>query len=408
MPENNYTEEDLKQLLILAISNGDRQLISETSSQLEALKNKKKQENIDFKKETEPDNEDLLEVDEHTENKEINFEDIEQNHSAIEEDIKEDLLLDSSLEDTEEDYLSDFEEDNVEIDNSEDLLLDSSLEDTEEDYLSDFEEDNVEIDNSEDLLLDSSLEDTEEDYLSDFEEDNVEIDNSEDTEQDEELLLDNSGEDEEDYLSEFEEDTKEEPETFEHSIEEDTEQDEDLLLDNSGEDEEDYLSEFEEDREDEEQIEEEHNNYSPEFKLIKWSTTNLKNICNYEEDLHLLKNEEFIFLLKSSKTNILSNNLQDDINLNFLKHLNEDFSNTEELILKMHKYYLICISLGLIQKKVLLEKQAYLNFLFIQEELEKLKDFKTFLLDFSSKQEEFLSLVEIEEYFEKIKKVLGA
>ena len=348
MPENNYTEEDLKQLLILAISNGDRQLISETSSQLEALKNKKKQENIDFKKETEPDNEDLLEVDEHTENKEINFEDIEQNHSAIEEDIKEDLLLDSSLEDTEEDYLSDFEEDNVEIDNSED------------------------------------------------------------TEQDEELLLDNSGEDEEDYLSEFEEDTKEEPETFEHSIEEDTEQDEDLLLDNSGEDEEDYLSEFEEDREDEEQIEEEHNNYSPEFKLIKWSTTNLKNICNYEEDLHLLKNEEFIFLLKSSKTNILSNNLQDDINLNFLKHLNEDFSNTEELILKMHKYYLICISLGLIQKKVLLEKQAYLNFLFIQEELEKLKDFKTFLLDFSSKQEEFLSLVEIEEYFEKIKKVLGA
>ena len=74
----------------------------------------------------------------------------------------------------------------------------------------------------------------------------------------------------------------------------------------------------------------------------------------------------------------------------------------------MHKYYLICISLGLIQKKILLEKQAFVNFEYIQEEIKKLLDLKNFLLDYAKKEEELKTLITIAEYFETVKKKIGA
>ena len=143
-------------------------------------------------------------------------------------------------------------------------------------------------------------------------------------------------------------------------------------------------------------------------KLIKWSTTNIKNISNYEEELKLLNNEEVITILKTTKTNIVSNLLDNNKEIHILKDIDNIHININNFILKMHKYYLICISLGLIQKKILLEKQAFYNYEHIIEEINKLKDFKAFLLDYTEKQTELQTLLDIDDYFNAVQKTIGA
>jgi len=144
------------------------------------------------------------------------------------------------------------------------------------------------------------------------------------------------------------------------------------------------------------------------IKLIKWSTTNIKNISNYEEELKLLNNEEVITILKTTKTNIVSNLLDDNKEIHILKDIDNINIDIKNFILKMHKYYLICISLGLIQKKILLEKQAFYNYEHITEEINKLKDFKAFLLDYTEKQTELQTLLDIDDYFNAVQKTIGA
>jgi hypothetical protein len=143
-------------------------------------------------------------------------------------------------------------------------------------------------------------------------------------------------------------------------------------------------------------------------KLIKWSTTNIKNISNYEEELQLLTNKELITILKSSKTNLISNIIDNNKEIQILKELSDVKVNIDDFIFKMHKYYLISISLGLIQKKILLERQAFYNFEHVKEELSKLQDFKNFLLDYTAKQSELQTLIDIDEYFDTVQKSIGA
>lgn len=144
-------------------------------------------------------------------------------------------------------------------------------------------------------------------------------------------------------------------------------------------------------------------------KLVKWSTTNIKNISNYEQDLNLLTNQELITILKTSKTNLKENKVNEGQNLKLITNIEKiDINFIKSLIKKMNKYYLICIGLGLIQKKILSERLALVNFNYIQKEIQKLKEFKSFLLDYQSKQSELQTLTELEEYFIKIEKVIGA
>lgn len=143
-------------------------------------------------------------------------------------------------------------------------------------------------------------------------------------------------------------------------------------------------------------------------KLIKWSTTNVKNISNYEEELNLLNNNEIVTVLKTAKTNIISNQLADGKELHLLSFIDNINIDIDKMILKMHKYYLICIAVGLIQKKILLEKQVFLNHQYIKSEIKKLQDFKNFLLDYTAKQSELQAISDINEYFEQIRKTIGA
>jgi len=144
-------------------------------------------------------------------------------------------------------------------------------------------------------------------------------------------------------------------------------------------------------------------------KLLKWSTTNVKNISNYEQELNLLTNEELITILKTSKTNIKTNKIIENEALELTEYIDSiKSSSLLELIKKMNKYYLICIGLGLIQKKIVSEKIASLNYKHIDKEVKKLKNFKQFLLDYNTKQSELSQLIEFEDYFEKVKKAIGA